>query len=155
MQCKYLAIPCTQGVYRIVDIQTNDTRDLPIAEGRWTTDMTLGQFWECLSPVRIVEESTSLCLPNPAIQTKTLSEFLSYHFRAKWEWSPDQFSPSGTGHRSTGRIFRREGREMENKCQEHDEYWVYCGVVWMYSGMSSINPWTRLLNKMSVLIKLK
>ena len=66
-----------------------------------------------------MKESKSLCLPNPlppdfsiedhlgkcrdqlnlgqtvrtGIQTKSLSEFLSYHFRTKWERSPDQFSP--------------------------------------------------------------
>jgi hypothetical protein len=90
-----------------------------LTETRWAAGRTLGWSWERLSRVGVVEESTSLCLPNPlpldfsieyhldkckdqlnlwhttrtGVQTNSLSEFLSYHFLVRWERSPDQFSP--------------------------------------------------------------
>ena len=112
-----LANPCEKG-----DALLNSTNlsKEQLAEAKWAACRTLGRSWERLSQAGIVAESeaTSLCLPNPlppdfsfehhlgscrdrlnlwqtvrtGIQTESLSEFLSYHFLAKWERSPDQFS---------------------------------------------------------------
>ena len=56
------ANPCEKGDTSLSSLNLSKEQ---LTEARWATGRTLGRSWERLSRAGVVEESVSLCLPNP------------------------------------------------------------------------------------------